>query len=365
MQRSKRLWVALGLAVSLIAAAIVSMPLSASAAPPPGFGSILISVDGPGGGLANGYCLTVKGPGGSFTTAGSGTNGVLGQINQSNVAAGRYVGTIFDCGAGTGATSNGNVTFTVTANTVFTATYVLVNGGSIVGTLLDSVTAGPAVSVSVTVFDSARNIVLAFACSDSTGAFTFGNLPDAGVKVKFGGGGAQSVCGNDTVYKTTWYGGTSFAAASVVKPISVCCGTQMNSTTLTSTGGVSRNGKVTITSVSFGGTSAAPVFTVTGTGFGKLPGNGTAPVCTETAQAGFIYGGQIYFNDNSSAQWQAGFGNDCIGLIPEAWSDTSITFVLGSWYAGPGAAQGTALQAGDPFTMTVRGARFDGTVSFS
>jgi hypothetical protein len=364
VNRWKRAVIAALLGVPLIGAGVVVLPSAASAAPtPPGYGSILDQIQGPGGGLANGYCLTAKGPAGSFTTAGSGTDGHVGEINQANVPAGRYTGVIYDCGAGTGATSNGNITFTVTANTQFSATYVLVLGGSIVGSLLDSVTGGPAVAVSVTAVDSARNIVLATACSDSSGNFSFGNLPDAGVKVKFGGGGANSACSNDKVYTATWYGGTSFATATVVMPISVCCGTQLNPTTLVSTGGVSKNGKVTITGVTFSGSASAPVFTVTGSGFGKLPNDGTAPVCPETAGAGFIYGGQIYFNDNSSAQWQAGFGNDCIGIIPEAWSDTSITFILGSWYSGPGAAQGTALNPGDPYTMTVRGAKYVGVVN--
>ena len=64
--------------------------VSASATQPK-YGSLLVHTDVPGGGLANGYCLTASGPS-TFTTAGSGTDGNLGEINQANVVPGKYVG---------------------------------------------------------------------------------------------------------------------------------------------------------------------------------------------------------------------------------------------------------------------------------
>jgi hypothetical protein len=182
-----------------------------------------------------------------------------------------------------------------------------------------------------------------------------------GVKLRIGG--TTGACPNDPTYLSAWYGGTNFSTASTVTPDAACCGTQLNPTTLTGLN-PSKNGKVTITSVGFGGTSSAPTFTVNGSGFGSQAQHPTAPVCPdETSGAGVIFAGGLYFNDTSSADWQAGFGNDCIGLVVSGWSDSTITFTLGSWYAGPGAAQGTILNNGDPFTMTVRGAHFTGTVS--
>jgi hypothetical protein len=337
-----------------------SFDSSGVSASQPKYGSLLVHTDAPGGGLANGYCLTASGPS-TFTTAGSGTDGNLGEINQANVVPGKYVGSIYDCGAQTGGTSNGNVKFTITANTTFTATYQLVAGGSIVGQVLDSNTGVGAPNVSVTVYDVKRQIVLQTACTDSDGNFSYGGLPlSPGVKVYFAGPG--NACNNNKSYTPQWYAGTSYATAATVVPDANCCGTQLDPTTLTAT---STKGRVSITSLTITGSSANASFTVVGTGFGTEP-SGTAPICSdETSGAGEIFGSKLNFNDYSSAPWQAGFGNDCIGLVVTSWSNTSITFTLGSWYAGPGAAQGTALNAGDPYTLVVHGAHLTGLVSFS
>jgi hypothetical protein len=352
------------LALALFASGLIatgwSFDSSGASATQPKYGSLLVQTDAPGGGLANGYCLTASGPS-TFTTAGSGTDGNLGEINQANVVPGKYVGSIYDCGAQTGGTSNGNVKFTITANTTFTATYQLVAGGSIVGQVLDSNTGVGAPYVSVTVYDVKRQIVLQTACTDSDGNFSYGGLPlSPGVKVYFAGPG--NACNNNKSYTPQWYAGTSYATAATIVPDANCCGTQLDPTTLTAT---STKGQVTITSLTITGSTANPSFTVAGTGFGTEP-SGTAPICSdETSGAGEIFGSKLNFNDYSSAPWQAGFGNDCIGLVVTSWSSTSITFTLGSWYAGPGAAQGTALNAGDPYTLVVHGAHLTGVVGFS
>ena len=49
----------------------------------------------------------------------------------------------------------------------------------------------------------------------------------------------------------------------------------------------------------------------------------------------------------------------------EAVVDEAVRSALGSWYAGPGAAQGTALNAGDPYTLVVHGAHLTGVVAFN
>jgi hypothetical protein len=123
--------------------------------------------------------------------------------------------------------------------------------------------------------------------------------------------------------------------------------------------------KPKITGMAFSGTSASPAFTVTGVNFGKRPTKSVKPPCKQTTDPGRNYGKQIYFNDRSAAHWQAGTGRDCIGLVIGAWTGTSISFTLGSWYSWSkgGAGQGTILNNGDPFTMTVRGAHFSGSVA--
>jgi hypothetical protein len=164
----------------------------------------------------------------------------------------------------------------------------------------------------------------------------------------------------------TW---PAIASASGLVPPSTSSSTVLTtSSTATSIGSVdfgAKKHKAKITAVEFSGTSASPAFTVTGINFGTMPAKPVRPPCKQTTDPGSNYGKAIYFNDKSTAHWQAGTGRDCIGLVIGSWSDSSISFTLGSWYSWSkgGAGQGTILNNGDPFTMTVKGAHFSGTVA--
>ncbi|MGA2210082.1 MAG: hypothetical protein ABSH30_10640 [Acidimicrobiales bacterium] len=329
-----------------------------------GTGSIQLTVVDPSGFLVNGYCLSASGAS-KFVTAPSGTDGNTGEIVQANVNAGSYKAVIYDCGGGQGYSSQGQLSFGVTANIQNSlGQFQLENGGSVYGQVLDAATGVGAPDVSVTAYDPSKQIEISGGgCTDADGNWSFGGLPTSGVKIEFGGGS----CGNDDAYAAQWYdGASSFKTATVIDPLAACCGTPANTVTLTDKT-TSKNGKVSITSVTISGSSESPEFVVAGSGFGSGPGKGAAPGCTEIAGAGLNYGSKIFFNDNSSNQWQAGTGSDCIGLVIVSWSDTSIVFDLGSWYSwsGGGAGQGTVLNAGDPYTMTVKGAHLTGIVSIS
>lgn len=161
---------------------------------------------------------------------------------------------------------------------------------------------------------------------------------------------------------------STIASASDVTPVSTSSSIELATTGPTTSMGTTHFGvkkhKAKITAVAFSGTSESPVFTVTGVNFGTMPGKPVTPPCKETTNSGSNYGKQIYFNDKSTAHWQAGTGRDCIGLVIGSWSTTSISFTLGSWYSWSegGEGQGTILNNGDPFTMTVKGTHFSGSV---
>jgi hypothetical protein len=113
-----------------------------------------------------------------------------------------------------------------------------------------------------------------------------------------------------------------------------------------------------------------PIFTVTGSGFGTLPGLGTpedpssygASCSGDLGNLGDDYGASLYLQDNS-AGWAAGEGAplaaDPIGLSVINYTDTQIVFTLGGCYPSDG-----VLSAGDAYTMNVLGASFSGTVAF-
>ena len=351
------------LGLSVLSVVMWSTPARATS---PGFGSIQLTVTAPGGGLVDGYCLSATGSAGSFVTAGSGTDGNTGEIVQANITPGTYKGVVYDCGGGGGYTSNGEIKFSVTANIQTSIGQVqLVGGGSLSGQVLDQATGAGAPDVSFIVWDAAKKIELASECTDSDGNYSAGGLPTAGVKIQF----VTGACSNDSSYAPQWYdGATSFSTATIIDPTTACCGAQAAPVTLADTT-TSKNGNVSITGVTISGSASAPEFTVSGSGFAGRPGSAVAikPPCKEIADAGKNFGTDIYFNDNSANQWQAGTGGDCIGLVLVSWSDTSIVFTLGSWYSwsGGGAGQGTILNDGDPYTMTVRGAHFTGLVSIS
>ena len=123
-----------------------------------------------------------------------------------------------------------------------------------------------------------------------------------------------------------------------------------------------------ITSVVVGGTQAAPSITVNGSGFGSdVSALGTAypfpPDCTGL-ETGLDYGNNFHFK-NDTQNWEAGrgthqLGDNCIGVLFTAYSNTQIVFTLGSNYT----TSSYHLVAGDNFTMHVLTATFAGHVPF-
>jgi len=136
---------------------------------------------------------------------------------------------------------------------------------------------------------------------------------------------------------------------------------------------------VTITKVSFTGTVAAPVITVTGTGFGTKPAEDPSgsPAratagCRSQRLAGNKKDGFDYGPTGLSIGWGisppsgynagadvAGRYLDCIGVEIESYTPTKVVFSLGCQYAlySPARAQ-------EDFLVQVRGATKKGVISY-
>ncbi len=117
-----------------------------------------------------------------------------------------------------------------------------------------------------------------------------------------------------------------------------------------------------ITAVTFSGTPAAPSITYWGSGFGTESDLGAAsPAACD--YSGSDYGTNIDFSDNG---WTAGIGSggggDCVGVIISSYSDSQITFTLGSGYTLAG--EYDPVENGDAYSASVLGASFSGTVQY-
>ena len=112
----------------------------------------------------------------------------------------------------------------------------------------------------------------------------------------------------------------------------------------------------TISSVTFGGSPANPILTVTGTGFSTAPPTFSTG-CNGTGQD-YKYG-NLYLSDTTGA-WGAGIPGDCIGLTSAKITGTKAVFGLGSFYSG-----NFSLNSGDSYTVGVDGTTISGTVSYA
>jgi subtilase family serine protease len=112
----------------------------------------------------------------------------------------------------------------------------------------------------------------------------------------------------------------------------------------------------TINSVSFTGTASDPTVTISGSNFGTEPG-GSPAGCSTTGDN--FPGTSLTFNDTTGS-WGAGTGGDCIGLVVSSYSSTQVVYQFGSGYNVYGTANG-----GDSFNLTVQGATYSGTVTYS
>jgi hypothetical protein len=133
---------------------------------------------------------------------------------------------------------------------------------------------------------------------------------------------------------------------------------------------------VTINSVTITGTAAAPVITVTGSGFGARPRHDPAshPNGQDGCPAfpanppqyikndGYDYGSSVLYLWDTTAAWRggnyvAGSELDCIGLRITTWTATKIVFRPGTAYDHTKLEQGHKyeLATGDSVQVAVRG----------
>jgi hypothetical protein len=126
-----------------------------------------------------------------------------------------------------------------------------------------------------------------------------------------------------------------------------------------------------VKSVTFSGTPANPKITVTGTGFGKNPPKSypnDSTSCGSYTNNGSLYGpGGLWILDKTNT-WRAGRGTNpghgnCIGLIVTHWSPTKVVFHFGNAY--PSVGEHWILNAGDHYTLQVKGSKHHGKVSYS
>ena len=364
-----------------VAGAVMLAPLMFGGAAHAGTGgTVNVFVEDSSSFRVDGVCLDVITPGKKNTpdvvvasSAGSGTDGMTGHITMANVPAGSWIGKYYNCGNPslsfvpfyTGLTLNKSkaTPFGVTdggLTDLGTQLLLPTGNGWIDGDLLDVNNAGIP-SVSVTAYSANGKSVLDRSCSDPAGHFTSFNLPTnvGGVKLFFGSGNG---CSNDGNFKTTWYGGTSFANALAV-PITDATSNPVNPTTMA----YANKGAVTVSSVTFSGTSSDPTITINGTGFGaKAPKpSPSGRPCGEpdVAATGYDYGSKLVVQDTLSPDdWQAGFPGDCIGLVIESYSTTQITLQLGSFYGDPSQTY-RQMTTGDTFSVRVKGTALTGTIT--
>ena|SRR5690242_11241868 len=125
-----------------------------------------------------------------------------------------------------------------------------------------------------------------------------------------------------------------------------------------------------VTGVTFSGSQAAPTITVTGTSFGKKPPKSFSAATTSCGAYGPGNGSWfgksgLWFQDDTH-DWQAGAGTstggNCIGIVVDSWSDTSVTLHFGVAY---GSFDHWTADPGDNFVIDVEGYYWGGLVSYS
>ena len=114
----------------------------------------------------------------------------------------------------------------------------------------------------------------------------------------------------------------------------------------------------TITGVTIGGSVAAPIVQVSGTGFTANPPT-VAAGCSGTTGEDYPYG-NLFLGDSTQG-WGAGTPGDCIGLTTEVLSPTQVTFTLGNFYS----SGNYTLNPGDQYTLWVDGVPYTGTVAYT
>ena len=118
----------------------------------------------------------------------------------------------------------------------------------------------------------------------------------------------------------------------------------------------------TISSVSFTNSQRNPTITIIGSGFGPTPGAAATPAASGTT--GYDYGTALIVN-NPARGFSAGLSNvainDSIGLTNLSYTDTSITFQLGSAYS----LYLYNFKQGDNIIVGVNGTQLATTVNYT
>ena len=115
-------------------------------------------------------------------------------------------------------------------------------------------------------------------------------------------------------------------------------------------------GAPTISSVTFSGSAANPTVTIAGANLGSEPG-GSPAGCSTTGDN--FPGNSLTFSDTTGG-WGAGTGGDCIGLVVSSYSSSQVVYQFGSGYNTYGTANSS-----DSYSLTVQGATYSGTITYS
>ncbi len=201
------------------------------------------------------------------------------------------------------------------------------------------------------------------------------------VGLGLGGVLALAACGTTTPSTTSTTAPQSTTAASST---TTSAPSNMGGMNMGGQGGGATHGSVHISSVSLTGTTAAPLVTVKGSGFGSQPapdppyapqGNADKQGCPAAPVAGdgYLYGTSLHFADTkakvgSYTDWNAGeytSGNsgqfDCVGEIIKSWTPTQVVFSFGNIYDKPIPQNTYIISNGDQFEVYLKGASAKGT----
>ncbi len=181
-------------------------------------------VNAAGGAALSGICVNVVDASTNQTVGTSAATGSTGVWQLKGVAPSTtYTATAFGC-------SNRNfvsqwydhqdfqdraTSFGVVAGkTTKFLDFSLSEGGSISGTVTDSVTNAPVAGILVIAYSTAAQEVSTFAqCTSAAGGYTLIGVPTSGAKLQF----LPNDCGTSSTYRATWYKShTSYAKATVV-----------------------------------------------------------------------------------------------------------------------------------------------------
>jgi hypothetical protein len=108
-----------------------------------------------------------------------------------------------------------------------------------------------------------------------------------------------------------------------------------------------------ITGLTVTGSKAAPVVTITGSGFGTSPpAPGGQPACVSGDTSDTYETGILSFTDNTNGVL-GGLVGGCLGLVVKSWTTTQVVLGFGAQYP-----QTSEISAGDSVTLTVLGTSF-------